>query len=158
MAAGGSISLAFQASSRELKPRGLALSISPSLSTSAGVRTGALLGRRHRRHRPGRPRRTRPGRRCLRPLLTMSTGPKRNAMPSSSWSGACSAQPSRMGEWARCYYLDDQRRLCCALPCATRHCPYNSACGRLIDVGRSLNDDTHSSHYRSRCYERYERY
>ena len=70
----------------------------------------------------------------------------------------CTCRAARMGEWAKRYYLDDQRRLCCALPCATRHCPYNSACGRLIDVSRSLSDDTHSSHYCSRCYVRYERY
>ena len=70
----------------------------------------------------------------------------------------CTCRTARVGELARCYYMDDQRRLCCALPCATRHCPYNSACGRLIDVSRSLSDDSRSSHYCSRCYERHERY
>ena len=89
VAAGGTISLAFRASSRQPKPQGLALSIMPSRSTRIGVKIDAFLGRRLRHPRPGRPPRTRPGPRCLRPLPTMSIGPKRTAMPLSS-----SAQPS----------------------------------------------------------------
>ena len=58
MAAGGTISLAFRASSRQPKLQGLALSIMPSRSTRTGVKIDAFSGRRLRRLRPGRPPRT----------------------------------------------------------------------------------------------------
>ena len=112
----------------------------------------------------GRRRRPRLGRHCRRPRHTATIG-NRHAVEqlercvlSPSIRLPCTCRTARVGEWARSYHLDDQRRLCCALPCATCRCPYNSACGRLIDVSRSLSDDTRSSHYCSRCYERYERY
>ena len=59
---------------------------------------------------------------------------------------------SRVGELARSWCLDDQRRLCCGLPCASRPCPHNSACGRLIDPSRAFDDDTHFSSRRKAVF------
>ena len=51
------------------------------------------------------------------------------------------------------WYLDDQSRVCCALPCASSPCPFHSACGRIINDRIPLCEDTHTSHYCSQCYE-----
>ena len=42
---------------------------------------------------------------------------------------------------------------CAALPCASSPCPFHSACGRIINDRIPLLEDTHTSHYCSRCYE-----
>ena len=65
----------------------------------------------------------------------------------------CTMKAARVGGVAKAWYLDDQSRVCCALPCASSPCPFHSACGRIINNRIPLCEDTHTSHYCSRCYE-----
>ena len=65
----------------------------------------------------------------------------------------CTMKAARVGGVAKAWYLDDQSRVCCALPCVSSPCPFHSACGRIINDRIPLCEDTHTSHYCSRCYE-----
>ena len=58
----------------------------------------------------------------------------------------CTMKAARVGGVAKAWYLDDQSRVCCALPCASLPCPFHSACG-IINDRIPLCEDTHTSHY-----------
>ena len=57
--------------------------------------------------------------------------------PAQPWPNAmrlpCTMKAARVGGVAKAWYLDDQSRVCCALPCASSPCPFHSACGRIIN-------------------------
>ena len=53
----------------------------------------------------------------------------------------CAMKAARVGGVAKAWYLDDQSRVCCALPCASSPCPFHSACGRIINDRMPLVDD-----------------
>ena len=46
---------------------------------------------------------------------------------------SCAVKAAQVGGVAKAWYLDDQFRVCCALPCALSPCPFHSACGRIIN-------------------------
>ena len=56
--------------------------------------------------------------------------------------------------YARAYYLDNDNKMRCLLPCSNEpFCTFHSACGRIMNRNSTETDDNHEGHLCSRCKE-----
>ena len=56
--------------------------------------------------------------------------------------------------FARAYYMGNDNRMHCLIPCATEpFCPFHSACGRIMNPHSLEQADDHKGHLCSRCKE-----